>query len=221
MTTVGVDVFKPARVDALWYNSYNYQYPSFKQKQLCDCFDCYRSKPLPAFRRSSVERMRQECLCYKDRIAGVPERIRREATILPWPASSGQESGNEAVVAPLAVPARPPTDFLVRPRISPKEYRRWRFETTPVMSSQTREEWNQFLSRCPERFDIQLPLAVPGDGIQPYYDGGYCLRFLRPHITKGLGMQSCSERIIGESQGPATDSPYRNITVITPAASYG
>ncbi|RUS85428.1 hypothetical protein EGW08_006819 [Elysia chlorotica] len=203
MTTVGVDSEKPNRVDSLHFQSYNYSYPAFKRKQLRDLISEETRCPAPKFRRVAVERSRQASECRKVEIAAVPGTVY-------------QDSFSRCChYLPPAKPAPCTPDLVVRARIKPSHCQRWRHDSTPVVTTGTRYRWADFLDKCPERYDIVLPLETQGPGqCTPYFDGGYALRYLRPFCTRGQGMESWRERPIHANKLIPTDnSPYRPIVV--------
>ncbi|CAL1527297.1 unnamed protein product [Lymnaea stagnalis] len=210
MTTIGVHKDTPWRVGALRMPSYNYQYAAFKQAQLCDHVNVYTAKTSPIFRSADEDRKRRFRECLRREAAVASGAANFEVKI--WDLmSSNSKAQVETLVLPPAVAAVPEPDLLVRVRIGAKDYARWRFETTPVVTTQARAEWNHFLNRCPERFDISLPVESPGT--KPYYDGGYALRYLCPHLTRGLGLELWSTTQFGYIQGPVDISPFREIQV--------
>ena len=58
------------------------------------------------------------------------------------------------------VPCKP--DLITRARIRPRDFQRWCYDSTPVVGTRAREQWAEFLNRCPERFQIDLPLEGCG-----------------------------------------------------------
>ncbi|XP_059162394.1 uncharacterized protein LOC131945811 isoform X2 [Physella acuta] len=209
MTTIGVIQDQYHRVDALRFPSYNYHYPAFRKSQISVCIP-----PSPIFRGVDADRKRRLCECKKRQ--GGPNRAELEALKM---AAEMKESKKPISVSlrevPMPIPAEPKPDLLARPRLNAKEYARWRFETTPVVTTQARAEWNCFLNRCPERFNIELPEEISGDGTQRkhYYDRGYSLPYLRPHLTRGWGLEPYNNQPLGVFYGPADISPYRSIRV--------
>ncbi|KAK0040849.1 testis prostate and placenta-expressed protein [Biomphalaria pfeifferi] len=200
MTTIGVCKEQPWRVDVLAYPSYNYPYPSFRQTQLDACIAQRRSRRPPMFRRLTGSET-------------VPGTTRSDLDTQTWLAK--EDDGLGTPTMPLLPPIQPvePSPDPTRPNLNPKEYARWRFETSPLVTTHTRSDWSNFLNRCPERFCISLPLEKPGNGLLPYYDGGYALRYLRPGLNGGIGIERWSERPFGYIQGPSVPSPYRTIKV--------
>ncbi|KAK6962283.1 hypothetical protein BgiMline_032375 [Biomphalaria glabrata] len=213
MTTIGVCKEQPWSVDALAYPSYNYPYPCFKQAQLDACIAQRRSRRPPMFRRLDADRIRNYQKCSLMEATAVPGTTRSELDAQTWLAKD--DDGLDTLTLPLLPPIQPvePSPDPTRPNLNPKEYARWRFETSPLVTTHTRSDWSNFLNRCPERFCISLLLEKPGNGLLPYYDGGCALRYLRPGLTRGIGIERWSERPFGYIQGPSVPSPYRAIKV--------
>lgn len=199
MTTVGVDAQKLNRVDALRFPSYNYHYHAFKNKQLCDLIHERTRGPTPSFRRVTQERNRQAKICHKLEIAAVP-------------GTTGRDIYQYNCFYATPAPCQP--DFIARARVRPQDFQRWLHHSTPVTTSLARERWCEFLNKCPERFQIKLPLEGQGQTCTPYFDGGYALRYLRPDRTTGVGLIRSQERFRPIKRGnAATDSPFRPVVV--------
>ncbi|KAK3764125.1 hypothetical protein RRG08_039295 [Elysia crispata] len=201
MTTVGVDPEKVNRVDALRFPSYNYHYIAFKRKQLRDLINERNRTLPPQFRRVTEERNRQARECRKLEIAAVP------GTVCP-------QAGSVCCHAlPPAVPVPCKPDLIARARLKPSDYQRWFHHTTPVVTTRAREQWTEFLNRCPERYQIVLPLEGHGPGkCTPYFDGGYALRYLRPYSTRGQVLERFRERPFPCKLDPTTSTrPYHHL----------
>ncbi|KAH9492519.1 hypothetical protein Btru_046307 [Bulinus truncatus] len=205
MTTVGFDHETPWRVDALSYPSYNYPYPAFKRAQLDQCYRLNFSTRPPMFRRLDADRIRSYTECERREATAMPGATKRDLDALAWMTRLVNDE----------------PDFLT-PNLNSKEYARWRFETTPLFTTETRSGWSHFLNRCPERFNVSLPLEAPGKDstVNPYFDGGYAIRYLRSDLTRGLGMERWPERPLGYIQGPADNSPFRAIKVNNALADF-
>ncbi|GFO47436.1 hypothetical protein PoB_007394100 [Plakobranchus ocellatus] len=63
----------------------------------------------------------------------------------------------------VAAPASPKLRLTSYPKITPLSYHRWYQETVPVVDALAREQWSEFLNRCPERYQIDLPLEGCGE----------------------------------------------------------
>ncbi|GFS08703.1 hypothetical protein ElyMa_006601300 [Elysia marginata] len=63
---------------------------------------------------------------------------------------------------PPAVPVPCKPDLITRARISPKELQRWYQDTAPVVTSLARDRWTDFLNKCPERYQIEVPREDQG-----------------------------------------------------------
>eukprot|EP00745_Piridium_sociabile_P001192 TRINITY_DN107295_c2_g1_i1.p1 TRINITY_DN107295_c2_g1~~TRINITY_DN107295_c2_g1_i1.p1 ORF type:complete len:187 (-),score=37.39 TRINITY_DN107295_c2_g1_i1:79-639(-) len=162
MTTVGVEPKVVDRVHAMEMPSYTYHYPHIKRVQLAAVKEGLFHPHIPTFRRMDMDDNRCLLTDQHSRTSTTcgPEQFSRAKTSFFQPPAEQYASMNYTEMG----------------RAHHRQY------TTPEELTKARQEWSEFLCRCPERYDIKLP-ELPEK--RDLHFAGYAVRYLRPDLTRG------------------------------------
>ncbi|XP_067951913.1 sperm microtubule inner protein 8-like isoform X2 [Watersipora subatra] len=169
MTTIGVPTYKHDNPKDMHMPSYSYPTPAGRRVQLVSVKEGIFHPRLPTLRQ--LERHK---VLHKLSNEHCRSSLPREAVCKEKDSSAEQfiDFKRASTVDPSALRTRG-NDF-DESQVDP------RYQYTPLELKKTREDWSNFLNRCPERFNIKLT-EHPDTANTPYT--GYAMRYLKPEIT--------------------------------------
>lgn len=161
MTTIGVRSAPTERILPMNVPSYSYQYPSLSSVKLSAVKEGLFHPRLPSFRRMDMDTAGHK----------LPDEHCRTTT------TCGPGDFNRATTTLFKPPVDKP---LASANITETGRQLHRYYTAPHELKNTRAEWSEFLTRCPERYNIRLP-ELPEN--KDLHFSGYAVRYLRPEVT--------------------------------------